>query len=211
MMCNRTTASGTQQRNRSIVFHHIFRLFVGDGLICYLCWSQRCNKSLRCSNPSTQNNTRLWLFNTPIYNTSYNVKLYTRVFLAWLCAHTMAYKIQYLTTTSFICCKISNLPFFLIQTYFPVVVTKHVESDETDELKEAALGGSWPCLRWSRRSTADGRCCSGPTSSWSAAHGSTKHTRERETADSVCGRGNRRAAALSKVFIGLCTFTSEQL
>lgn len=53
---------------------------------------------------------------------------------------TIAYKIQYLTTTSFICCEISNLPFFLICCpYFPVVVTKHLESDETDELKEAAL------------------------------------------------------------------------
>lgn len=198
MMCSRTTASGTEQRETEVLFSilksvfHIFRLFVGDGFICHLCWSQRCNKSLKCSNPSTHNNTRLWLLKTPIYYMSYKKKLYRRVFSMVVCRYhsrentLLNYYFIYLLWNIQSSISLDSLPIF------SSLVTKHLESDERGELKEAALWGNWPCLHWSRRSTADGRCCSGPTFSWSAAHGSTKYKRERETVDSVCGRDHRR-------------------
>lgn len=40
---------------------------------------------------------------------------------------------------------------------------------------------NWPYLHWSRRSSAGGLCCSGPTSSWSAAHGSEQNKNMKDT------------------------------
>lgn len=51
-------------------------------------------------------------------------------------------------------------------------------SDKQMKNKRRHTQPNWPCLHWSRRSSAGGLCCSGPTFSWSAAHGSEQTKRQ---------------------------------